>query len=148
MTWRNTQYEDLHRVVLEDDPSDADIRSLLPDTDETRDLLCENARTWWEEEAVLAIVGIAPLWKGVGTVWTLLSKASKQRGVSLTRGVLRFLDMLHGERGYRRVQATVELGDEPARLWIIQLGFQYEGTMVAYGPDGATHDMYARVREG
>ena len=146
MSWRSTQYEDLHRVVLEDDPSDADIRSLLPDTDETRSLLGENARTWWEGEEVLAIVGIAPLWKGVGTVWTLLSEASKQRGVSLTRGVLRFIDMLHRERGYWRLQATVELGDETGRLWIIQLGFQYEGTMVAYGPGGETHDMYARVR--
>ena len=36
-------------------------------------------------------------------------------------------------------------GDEPARLWILKLGFRYEGTMWSYGPDGKTHDMYARV---
>ncbi len=146
MTWRNTQYEDLHRIKLEDDPSDADIRSLLPDTDATRELLEENARTWWEEEEVLAIVGVAPLWEGVGTVWTLLSAASRQRGVLLTRGVLRFIDLLHQGRGYRRLQATVELGDEIAQLWIIRLGFKYESTMVAYGPGGETHDMYVRLR--
>jgi len=144
--WRETKYEDLHRIPLSDDPTDADMRSILTDSDDTRDLLRENARTWEEEDGrVIAIVGVAPMWKGVGTVWTMLSDEARDRGVPLTRGVLRFLRMLYRERGYWRLQATTVRRDEPARLWILQLGFGYEGTMVAYGPDGQTHDMYARV---
>ncbi len=146
MNWRDTQYEDLHRIVLPNDPTDADMRSMLPDSDESRELLRDHARTWWEQDIVVAIVGVAPMWKGVGWVWTLLTDESRQRGVALSLGVLRFIDMLHQERGYWRLQATTEHGDEPARLWIARLGFKYEGTMVAYGPDGKTHDMYSRLR--
>ena len=144
--WKQTQYEDLHKISLPVDISGADVRTLMPDTDESRTLLKENARTWWEDSEVLAITGVSPLWNGVGTVWTLLTEASRSRGVLLSLGVIRFIDMLHVERGYWRLQATTESGDEAARLWIIRLGFQYEGTMVAYGPDAMTHDMYARLR--
>jgi hypothetical protein len=146
MSWWPTKYEDLHRIVLSGDGSDADTRPMLPDTGAARDLLKENARTWEEGGRIVAIAGVAPLWKGVGTVWTVLSEESRQRGVRLTRGVLQFIDMLHEERGYWRLQATIEHGDDVARHWILQLGFQYEGTMNAYGPDLKTHDMYARVR--
>lgn len=145
MSWRPTQFADLHRIVLPDDPTDSDMRSIMPDTDETAELLKENAQTWEEAGLILAIVGVGPMWKGVGTVWTLLSSASRERGVALTRGIVRFIKMLHGERGYWRLQATVVHGDEPARIWILQLGFRYEGTLWSYGPDGKTHDMYARV---
>ena len=144
--WRPTEYEDLHKIVLPEDPCATDARSLIPDTDESRRLLKENARTWWEDSELLAIAGVAPLWKGVGTVWTLLTTQALERGVSLSLGVTRFIDMLHVERGYWRLQATTERGDEAARLWIIKLGFEYEGTMTAYGPDAMTHDMYARLR--
>ncbi len=143
--WRNTEYEDLQRIVLPGDPYDADMRSLLTDCAETREMLKQDTRTWEEDGRIIAIVGIAHQWRGVGTVWTLLTAESRERGVVLTRGMLRFLGMLHGERHYTRIQATVEHGDEAARDWIMQLGFEYEGTMFAYSPDGKTHDMYARV---
>ena len=146
MSWRPTKYADLHRIKLPEDPSDADVRGMLDDTDETGDFLHENSRTWDESGLILAIVGVSPLWKGVGTVWTLLTSDARQRGVGISRGVLRFIHMLHVERSYRRLQATIEHGDETARLWIVRLGFRYEGTMVAYAPDGKTHDMYARLR--
>jgi hypothetical protein len=144
--WKPTEYEDLHRIVIPNNPSLTDARALLPETDESRAILKELARTWWDNKEILAIVGIAPLWKGVGTVWTLLTDESRNRGVLLSLGVTRFLDILHVERGYWRLQATTERGDETARLWIIRLGFQYEGTMTAYAPDAKTHDMYARLR--
>ena len=146
MMWRETRFEDLHRIVLKSDPNETDLRATMPDTAETREILRENAQTWEEDGRIVAVAGIGDLWKGVGTVWTLLSEESRERGVVLTRGVLRFIDMLHEERGYWRLQATVEHGDEAAQHWILQLGFQYEGTMVAYSPDLKTHDLYARVR--
>jgi hypothetical protein len=146
MIWRDTEYEDLHRIRLPSDPSD-DCRSVLSDSDESRVALRYDAKTMCEGEKILAIAGVAPLWKGVGTVWTLISDEAREHGMRLSMGVYRLVNMLHVERGYWRLQATTVRGDEPARLWIVGLGFSYEGTMVAYGPDGMTHDMYARVRE-
>jgi len=145
MSWRSSQLEDISRIVLPEDLS-FDIHANFPDTDSSREMLHENARTWVEDEEILAVVGVAPIWKGVGVVWTMLTDRSRERGVRLSIGIVRLLKMLHEERGYWRIQATTERGDESARLWIIQLGFRYEGTMIGYGPDMKTHDMYARVR--
>ena len=145
MSWRETQFEDLYRIVLPNDPPEDDMRSVLTDTEATRDILREHARTWEDDGRIVAIVGVSPMWKGVGQVWTMLTEESRERGVALTRGVLRFLSMLHEERGYWRLQATVEHGDEAGASWIIQLGFGYEGTMIGYGPTMKAHDLYSRV---
>jgi hypothetical protein len=146
MKWRNTEYEDLHRIVLPNDAPSDDVRSMLSDSDESREAMKYNARSMVEGDRILAIAGVAPIWKGVGTVWTLITQEARDHGVVLSIGVRRLVKMLHVERGYWRLQATTERGDEPARLWIVGLGFSYEGTMIAYGPDMKTHDMYARVR--
>ncbi len=118
---------------------------MLPDNEESRTMLRENARSWVVEGSVIAIIGVSRFWKGVGVVWTLLSDESRQRGVALTRGARKQLDMLFEERGYWRIQATIEHGDEEARQWITSLQFGYEGTMREYGPGRETHDMYARL---
>lgn len=146
MSWRPTEYEDLLRIEVPFDSCEADIREMMPDSDESRLMLRENARTWEDEGRIVAIVGVTPFWKGVGMVWTLLGVESKRRGVALTRGVLRFIDELHAARGYWRMEALTERGDETARVWITRLGFEYEGTKIAYGPRMESYDMYARVR--
>lgn len=144
--WRPTEIEDLYLIATKEDPLDCDVRCMVADTEESRILLRENTYTWIDGNTILAIVGVSPMWKGVGTVWTLISEDARKHGLSLSRGVMRFLVMLREERSYRRLQATVERGDERARRWLLHLGFFYEGTMVAYDSDGKTHDLYARVR--
>ncbi len=146
MIWRDTEYEDLHRIVLPNASPCNDVRSMMSDSDESRNLLRYNAHTMEDDGKILAIAGVQPLWKGVGTVWTLISGDARKSGMRLSLGVRKALDMLHVERGYWRLQATIVKGNEPARLWIIGLGFSYEGTMIAYGPQAETHDMYARLR--
>ena len=146
MTWRDAEFEDLFRIVLPNDPIESDMRGNLADTPQTRTLLRDNARTWEDDGEILAIVGVSPMWKGVGQVWTMLTENARERGVVLTRGVVGFLSMLHSERGYHRLQATVTRGDETGRLWILRLGFEYEGMMLAYGPDLQSHSLYSRVR--
>ena len=146
MSWRNAEYEDLGRVDVADaDPSN-DCRSMLEDTPEVRDFLKQDGRTWEEGGVVLAVVGVAYKWRGVGEVWTLLSDDAKGRGIALSLGVTRFIAMLHRERGYCRLQATAEHGDAVAAEWLRRLGFEHEGTMAAYAPNGSTHELYARVR--
>ena len=123
MIWRNTEFEDLHRIVLPNDAKCNDVRSMASDSKESRYLLRYNARTMVEGTHILAIAGVSPLWKGVGTAWTLISEEARASGLRLSLGVRRLVKMLHEERGYWRLQATVKRGDEPARLWIVGLGF-------------------------
>jgi hypothetical protein len=146
--WRSTEYEDLFGIKLADasswDPEKA--FDAVEDEEARRTALKEDARTWLDDDGVLAVVGVDELWSGVGVVWTLITERSRERGFALTRNVLREIGKLHN-KGYWRLQATVARGDEEARLWIVRLGFSFEGTMVAYGPNKETHDMYARVRQ-
>ena len=145
MNWRATEYADLFRVKVDDESSADDVRSLLQDNEETRSMLLEYAHTFECNGDAIAIVGVAPMWSGVGTVWSLLSEHSKNHGIPLTRASIRFIEERQAQ-GFWRLQATVERGHWEAREWILALGFSYEGTMVGYGPDGKTHDMYARLR--
>lgn len=146
MNWKPSHIRDLLDIDMPEENSGSDVRSILVDNEQTRIMLRENARTAFDADTPIAIVGISPLWKGVGVVWTLLSKQSKENGFALSLGCSRFIRSMYIERGYWRLQATIIRGDEVARLWIVKLGFVYEGTMVAYGPDLKDHDMYARVR--
>ncbi len=146
MNWKPSEMRDLFDIDMPEEHSGSDVRSILVDNEQTRVMLRENARTAFDGSKPIAILGISQLWKGVGVVWTLLSEQSKENGFALSLGSSRFIRMMYVERGYWRLQATIIRGDEIARLWIVKLGFVYEGTMVAYGPDGQTHDMYARVR--
>ncbi len=145
MNWRESTYEDLQRIDIPRDPA-IDVRGMLEDTQKEHDAMKENARTLEKDGRVLAIVAVAPIWTGVGTVWTLLSNEARGHGVALSFGVTRFIDMLMQERGFWRLQATVEKGDEAGLKWILRLGFKYEGTFFRYGPDGKDHDTYARVK--
>lgn len=146
MNWKPTEFEDLYRIRLGENDPKLDVRSMVVDTPEYRNTLRDNTYTMFHAEHPIAVVGVSPLWKGVGVVWTLISDEARERGIALTLGVIRLLEMLHRDRGYWRIQATIKAGDEPARIWIVKLGFSYEGRMVAYGPDGTSHDMYGRVR--
>jgi hypothetical protein len=46
---------------------------------------------------------------------------------------------------YRRIEATVDVGFTEGERWMTLLGFEYEGLMRAYRPDGQDMLMFARV---
>jgi RimJ/RimL family protein N-acetyltransferase len=56
--------------------------------------------------------------------------------------VVEFLD----NAPYRRIEATVDVGFKQGHRWIKMLGFELEGYMRAYRPDGADMLLYARVK--
>lgn len=91
---------------------------------------------------VVACAGVAKQWEGRGMAWALLAKESGRCFLPLHRAVLRYLDFA----GYRRIEATVDAEFMPGHRWLMMLGFEREGRMPAYAPDGRTHDLYARIR--
>jgi hypothetical protein len=76
----------------------------------------------------LLTVAVASFWVGV-----LLSMAENK-----SARVLAGAD-------FRRVEATGRVGFDAAHRWFSLLGFDAEGVMRGYGPDGADHVRYARV---
>jgi RimJ/RimL family protein N-acetyltransferase len=143
--WRETTYDDIVRIAVDSSSDAKRVLGAFPDTDGTHALLRRDAQTWEEGGEVLAIVGLTEMWNGVCSVWTLLTDSARSRGVALSLHTLRLLEDLHITRGFDRIQATCITGSTVESEWLKRLGFAFEGTMRGYGPDGADHDLYARV---
>lgn len=96
----------------------------------------------------VAVAGIALYWPGVGEAWAFLTRtAVTECKLSLHRAVKGTLATLVETYALRRVQAPVPAADPRRRRWIESLGFQLEGTLRLYGPDGSDFEMYSRVKE-
>lgn len=99
------------------------------------------ALTLRHEGRILACAGVAEAGYGRGLMWSFLSTDSREHAVLMHRAALRFLSTVR----LRRIEATVVSGFDRGCRWLTRLGFQHEGTMRAFGPDGADHELYARV---
>jgi hypothetical protein len=106
--------------------------------------LAEQNLVWTGEhnDKVVAMGGIAPIWPGRGMAWMWMSDVSGRHMVKIHREVEKFLI----KSPFRRVEATVDIGFEPGVRWMKMLGFELEGYLRAYKPDGGDMLMFARVR--
>lgn len=91
---------------------------------------------------VLACSGVLRMWDNRDQAWALMSEHAGRQFVAIYRAIRRFLDM----HDARRVEATVDAGFEAGHRLMRLLGFEREGLMRAYLPDGRDCDLYARVR--
>lgn len=91
---------------------------------------------------VLGIAGLAPQWENRAIAWALISESAGKHFQVIHRAVKRFLDV----SSFRRIEANVDVGFEAGERWMKMLGFEYEGYMRAYRPDGADMLLFARVR--
>lgn len=95
---------------------------------------------------IIGCAGIVPLWPGVGHAWAVLSDAVLAYPVALTRTADREMTRIECRLGLRRVQATVAEDHVAGRRWLAWLGFEVEGLMRNYGPDGTgDYWLYGRA---
>jgi hypothetical protein len=102
------------------------------------------------EGKIVGIGGMVVLWEGVGEMWLMLTADSKREGVygiMVYQAIKNKVDELIKEYNMRRVQCTVRTDFNKARKMVETLGFQLEGLMRSYCPDGADVWMYARIIE-
>ena len=106
--------------------------------------LANQGLAWTAENdgKILAIAGVEPQWENRATAFALLSDDSGPHFPAIHSAVVEFLD----NAPYRRIEATVDVGFKQGHRWIKMLGFELEGYMKAYRPDGADMLLYARVR--
>ena len=92
---------------------------------------------------IIGIAGLGVHWAGRAEAWCLLAREVPTRAwPAIHRAVVRVL----AENGYRRIEATAKTGFRQGQRWLAMLGFVPEGEMPAYGPDGADHMRWARIR--
>lgn len=103
------------------------------------------AFTIWDGGAPVAAGGVVVLWKGVGEAWLHLSQWFPEHPLSAFRIVRQLLNAIIHDAQLRRVQAPIRL-DMPANIRLVEhLGFEPEGILKRWGPEGADYVMYARM---
>lgn len=107
--------------------------------------LADQGLAWTAEEdgRIIAIGGLIEEWAGRATAWTLISEHAGCRMPAIHRAVKRFLDAAP----YRRIEAHVDVGFAEGVRWMRMLGFEMEGYMRAFRPDGEDMLLFARVRD-
>lgn len=103
-----------------------------------------DAYTIQHEEEVIAIAGLWTKWPGSAVAWSYIADAAGPHMTALTRVVLRFLEL----KAPRRVEAYVDEEFEAGHRWMALLGFEREGLLRAFKPDGGGQYIYSRIRHG
>lgn len=92
---------------------------------------------------ILLCAGLAELWATRAQAWSLISRhATGRKFYFIHRAVEKFLN----EQPYLRVEMTVDSDFVNGHRWARLLGFEFEGHMKKYTPNGKDCDLYARVR--
>lgn len=94
------------------------------------------------EGAIIACGGNIRIWPGRASAWALLSPTSGKHMARITRAVIRFFEVSEDFR----IETTVDDGFEAGHRWAKLLGFEREGYMKKYRPNGQDAWLYARVR--
>lgn len=101
------------------------------------------AWTALDGDRVLGVAGLGVHYPGRAEAWCMIGAGVPRTAwLAIHRAVL---GVLAGAE-FRRVEATSRVGFEAAHRWLHLLGFDAEGPLRAYGPDGADHIRWARVR--
>lgn len=115
----------------------------LENAKENIEALSHQGYAWTVEhnDEILMVGGIIKMWEGRGQLWALVSKYAGAHMVGLHRVVLEHI----AQYGFNRVEATVDVGFKEGVRWIKMLGFEFEGYMKAYRPDGSDMLLFARI---
>jgi len=86
-------------------------------------------------------------WKR-GEAWTLLSSLFYKFKKESYKAIKEGLEGIVKKEGLRRVQSMIKPDLESGPSWMKHLGFTYEVTLEAFGPNGEDFDLYKRIYRG
>jgi len=132
--------EHLQRLLLQ--PSQAIMQPTLSDPTYGASLKeAGPAYSLVDGDAVFATAGLIPQWSNRAIAWALVSSEVGPHMVMLHKAVLRVFSLHH----FRRIETSVACNFEQGHRWAKLLGFEREGRMRAFTPEGDDCDLYARV---
>lgn len=106
---------------------------------------CLSAYTALLESKVFMIGGVYGLWENVGEAWFVMSSIAYKKPFAAAKYSSLMLDHVQDDAGLKRIQASVHTNDQQAIRYVEWLGFENEGLMKKYGPDGSDYYRFARV---
>lgn len=97
-------------------------------------------------DAVAAICGATEVGiPGVWEIWLLLSRLIEDNRIGTARAFKQAVKIFEEIYQPRRIQVSVEVGFEQGAALVESHGFQKEGIMRKYYPDGKDHWLFAKV---
>jgi len=93
----------------------------------------------------IAIFGMVHILPGVVQFWGLVSDHVRTCPMAFHKACLGFIDYFQEKHKLRRAQMTVRCDFPEGFRWAELLGFQKEGVMRQYGPDGSDYAMFGRI---
>lgn len=107
--------------------------------------VAKEAITLLRDDVPLAILGWEWISKGVLQVFAIISDEIKKCPLVFHKTVLGLLNNEFEVKSVRRVQMSVVVGYQMGWKWAKALGFECEGIMRGYCPDGSDAWLFARV---
>lgn len=96
-------------------------------------------------EKLLGIAGAYRSWPGSAQAWAVFDKAVDHFPIELTKVCLSLMQYARKEQDLRRLSLTVRDGFKKGDRFAKALGFEPEGHMRRYLPDGGDAILYARL---
>lgn len=112
------------------------------------DTVATGAFRWgaYLDGAPVAMIGAAPRWPNVWSVWAYGTDDWNKVVLKLTRHVLRFMIPALENAGVTRVDCMVLDTHEDAKAWLSLLGLRPEKTMDKWGKNGEKFVCFMRTR--
>jgi hypothetical protein len=131
----------LERLLLQ--PSQAIMQETLTRPEYAKSLYeAGPAYSLVDGDAVFASMGLIPQWEHRAIAWGLIAKEAGPHFRTIHKAVLRTMEI----HPYRRIETSVACDFEQGHRWARMLGFEREGRMRAFTPDGHDCDLYGRIQ--
>ena len=131
-----------HMARLRLQPSQEGFSQYLTDLEYGKALDNDWSFTAMDGDLIIGCAGVVEVWEGRAVAWSLLSADSGRHFFGIHRAVDGFLKAAP----WRRIEATVDVGFDAGGRWIRMLGFEHEGRLRGYTPDGRDQELFARVK--
>ena len=102
--------------------------------------------TIMKDSEIIACCGIVNFQYNRGEAWMIPAYRFRENAFSVLKLFKAMLPTVAAQGGFRRIQATGFNNDQDKYFEI--LGFEKEGVLKSYGPQGEDVTMYAQVFEG
>jgi len=137
-----------HAMQLELRPEESEAKDNLDLYKQFADMHYSNgpACSLYYQGKLLFCCGVVLMYPGVGLAWIACDKAIKGFGRECLHYGRMILDEIIEQYKLHRVQAEIKSSVDYFHKFILRLGFEEEGTMRKYGPDGSDYILYSRSK--
>jgi hypothetical protein len=141
------QFEPEDVLAISAREPDASIMASLPDPLAVAKQYRDSGPAWTGllDGQPMVCSGVVILWPGLAEGWALTSSLAAQYPLAFHRVIKHKLNELISANNLRRVQVAIPETHQVSCRWITHLGFNCEGIMPKYGPDGADYLRFARL---